>query len=355
MGRDTEVIALIGAGDQARPILEALLRVPDIEVRYVFDVDLAATGIALARESGTRCRTDGRFDELSADAGVDLILETTGDPEVLAALLASKPPDSCVLCVAGLRLVERLLDDRRRTAALLEDATAEKARYLRQASHQLKSPLTSIQSYVNVILGGYAGEIPERTRELMEKIHSRIDAALAALAKRRMLADLRCIDRDGLETSVVPLSEVTKQAIDLHTARAGERGIEIRFLPLDGPDLVLCDPQMMVTLLSELVENAVIYSQERGLVEICVEALRDGPLAVSIRDHGIGIPERCLPRIFDEDYRADPAVKHHQYGAGLGLTIAREIADLHQFHLAAESEEGHGSVFTVTVPPAATA
>ena len=355
MGRDTEVIALVGAGDQAGPILEALLRVPDIEVRYVFDVDLAATGFALARESGARHRTDGRFDELTADTGVDLILETTGDPEVLAALLASKSPDSCVLCAAGLRLVERLLDDRRRTAALLEDATAEKARYLRQASHQLKSPLTSVQSYVNVILGGYAGEIPERTRELIETIHSRIDAALAALAKRRMLADLRCIDRGGLEKSVVPLSEVTKQAIDLHTARAGERGVEIRFLPLDGPDLVLCDPQMMVTLLSELVENAVIYSQERGQVEICVEALRDSLLAVSIRDHGIGIPERCLPRVFDEDYRADPAVKHHQYGAGLGLTIAREIADLHQFHLAAESEEGNGSVFTVTVPPAVTA
>jgi len=355
MGRDTDVIALVGAGNQARAILEALLRVPDIEVRYVFDADPAAPGIALARESGTRCRTDGRFDELSADAGVGLILETTGDPEVLAALLASKHPDSCVLCTAGLRLVERLLDDRRRTAALLEGANADKARYLRQASHQIKSPLSSIQSYVNVILGGYTGEIPERTREIMEKIHSRIDAALAALAKRRMLADLRCIDRDGLETSAVPLSDVINQAVDLHTARAGERGIEIRVLPLDGPDLVLCDPQMMVTLLSELVQNAVIYSHDHGLVEVAVTAQRDGRLAVSVRDHGIGIPARCLPRIFDEDYRADPAVKHHPDGAGLGLATAREIADLNELHLAAESEEGHGSVFTVTVPPAATA
>ena len=111
----------------------------------------------------------------------------------------------------------------------------------------------------------------------------------------------------------------------------------------------------MLALLSELLENAVIYSHDGGLVEIALASLRDGRLALSIRDHGIGIPERCLPRIFDEDYRADPAVKHHQDGAGLGLAIAREIADLHQFELAAESEEGHGSVFTVTVPQAPTA
>ena len=129
----------------------------------------------------------------------------------------------------------------------------------------------------------------------------------------------------------------------------------MRALPYDGPDFMRCDPQMAVALLSELIENAVIYSQEHGLVEISLKAPRDGWLAVSIRDHGIGIPARCLPRIFDEDYRADPAVKHHPDGAGLGLTIAREIADLHQFQLAAESEEGHGSVFTLSAPLAPTA
>jgi signal transduction histidine kinase len=165
-----------------------------------------------------------------------------------------------------------------------------------------------------------------------------------------MLADLRGTDRDGLEMSTVHLSELISQAVDLHTALADKRGIEIRFRPHEGPDLVHGDPGQMLALLSELLQNAVIYSQDRGLVEISVKAERDNRLAVSIRDHGIGIPARCLPRIFDEDYRADLAVKHHHHGAGLGLTIAREIADLHQFHLAAESEEGHGSVFTLTVP-----
>jgi signal transduction histidine kinase len=369
----TDIIALVGARERGRAILEALLRIPGIEVRYVFDPDPAAPGVALARESGIRCRTDGRFDELSADVDVGLILDTTDDPHVLAALLAGKHPDSCLLGAAGMRVFSRLVDAQRETAALLERqshtyeqrivdlteeierANSEKSRYLRQAAHQLKSPLSSIQSYVNVILGGYTGEIPERTREIMEKIHSRCDAALSALAKRRTLAELRGVDRDQLEMSTVHLDEVIGQAVGLHGALAGRRGIEIRRLPHGGPDLVRGHRGQMLALVSELLENAVVYSEDDGLVEISLTLQRDQRLVVSIRDHGIGIPTRCLPRIFDEDYRAAPAAKHHPDGAGLGLTIAREIADLHQFHLTAESEEGHGSVFTLTVPLAAEA
>jgi signal transduction histidine kinase len=245
--------------------------------------------------------------------------------------------------------------DERRIAELtdrVEGANAEKARYLRQASHQIKSPLSSIQSYVNVILGGYTGELPERTREIMEKIHARCDAALAALAKRRMLADLRGIDRDGLETSAVRLGELVAQAAELQAEPAGKRGIAITVLPHDGPDLVQCDPRLLLALLAELLENAVVYSRDGGLVEVSLEAQGDGRIAVSVRDRGIGIPARCLPKVFDEDYRADPAVQHHPDGAGLGLTIAREIAGLHGFGLTAQSEEGHGSAFTLSMPPA---
>ena len=226
MGRDTDIIALVGAGTRGHAILEALIRLPEIEVRYVFDADPSAPGVTLAHENGIRCRTDGRFDELAADGEVDLILDATGEPEVRAALLQSKHPNSCLLGAAGMRIISHLLDAQRQSATLLERqrstyeqraveltdaverANDDKARYLRQASHQLKSPLASIQSYVNVILGGYTGELPERTREIVEKIHSRCDAALDALAKRRMLADLRFIDRTGLETSTVHVSEV---------------------------------------------------------------------------------------------------------------------------------------------------
>jgi len=328
-------------------MLAALLRVPGVEVRYMVDRDPAAPALALARENGIRCLTDGDLDELSVDGEVELILETTGDPEVVAALRESGLADGRLLSAAGTRLVARLLSE---LTDVAERANREKAGYLRQASHQLKSPLSSIQTYAGVILGGYTGEIPDRTREIVEKIYARCDAALGALAKRRLLADLRCIDRSGLEMGAVHLGELIDRAVERQAALAAKRGIEIRVAPHPEPDLVRCDPDTTVALLSELLENAVVYSPDGGTVEISVATQADGRLAVSVRDHGIGIPARCLPRIFDEDYRADPAVKRYPDGAGLGLAIAREAADLNRAQLAVDSEEGHGSAFTLSLP-----
>lgn len=352
-----DVVALVGEGERGRALLETLLGVPDVEVRYYFDADPDAPGVELARERGVCCRDDGRFDELAADPGVDLILETTGAPAVRAALAAGKHPHSRLLDPVGVRIVSAL-------AEALARVPVEQARYIRQASHQVKSPLSAIQTYVNVILGGYTGELPERTRETVQKIHGRCEAALAGLAKRRMLADLRCAGRGGLETGAAHLDELAEQAVALHRALAERRGVDLRFLALEGDDLVRCDAHKTVLLLSELMENAVVYSHDGGLVEASVatgagERLEDGGrhktgrrLEVRVRDHGIGIPERCLTRIFDEDYRADPAVQHHPDGAGLGLTVAREIAGLQRFELTVESDEGHGSVFTLVVPAA---
>jgi len=371
MGRTQDIIALVGEGERGRTLLEALHAAPGIELRYYFDADPSAPGVALARERGVRCRSDGHFDELRGDGEVDLIVETTGDPGVRAALTTAKHPDTRLLDPAGVRLVLRLLEAGPETAGLaaeerrayerriaeltetVEHEPVERACYIRQASHQVKTPLSAIQSYVNVILGGYTGEIPERTRDIVQKIHSRCDAALTNLAKCRLLADVRCSGRSGLEMTTVHLDELVGQAIELRAELAGRRGVEVRYLPHAEADQVCCDPQKTIVLLAELVENAVVYSHEGGLVEVSVEPAAGGRPAVVVRDHGIGIPERCLPRVFDEDYRADPAVKHHPDGAGVGLTIAREIAGLHGFDLSVDSEEGRGSVFRLTVPPAA--
>lgn len=346
-GQEKIVVALMGAGEEGRATLSTLLGAPDVEVRYVIDPDLRAPGIALAREHGIRCET--RAGVVTADAEVDLILETGGDRSVHADLELGDRPDGRLMSPAGSRLVASLVAE---IAAVEEDARVETARYLRQASHQVKSPLTAIQSSVNVILGGYTGEIPERTRETVQKIHARIDAALVALAKRRLLADLRCVDRDALESGTASVIEALQEAVARHAEAAAARGIELRVLPGIEPDRVRCVPEHLAALFSELVENAVVYSRDGGSVEVSAEVLPDGRLAVAVRDHGIGVPERCLPKIFDEDYRADVAAQQHPDGAGLGLAIVREIAGLHRFDLDVRSEEGRGSVFTAIMPVA---
>jgi signal transduction histidine kinase len=346
VGQDKTIVALVGAGDQALALLEALLRAPAVEVRYLVDPDPRAPGIAVAREHGVRCETDVRV--IAGDAEVDLIVQT-GDGADAAVLAPDGRPDSRLLDPAGTRLVAGLAAA---LGAVEKDARIETARYLRQASHQVKSPLVAIQSSVNVILGGYTGEIPDRTRDTVQKIHARCAAALTALAKRRMLADLRTVDRDGLEAETASVAEALQEAVARHAETAGARGIEILVPPRIEPDRVRCVPSHLAALFSELVDNAVAYSADDGVVEVSAEARSDGRLAVAVRDHGIGVLERCLPKIFDEDYRADVAVKQHPDGAGLGLAIVREIAGLHRFDLEVHSDEGRGSVFTAVMPVA---
>lgn len=346
-GQGNIVVAVMGAGAQGLATLTALLEAPDVEVRYVVDPDLRAPGIALACEHGIRCETHAGA--VTADAEVDLILETGGDRSIRADLEPGARADGRLLGTAGTRLLAGLVA---RIAAVEESARAEKARYLRQASHQVKSPLTAIQSSVNVILGGYTGEIPERTRETVQKIHARCEAALVALAKRRLLADLRCVDRDALGSETASVTEALQEAVARHAGAAAARGIELRVPPGIEPDRVRCVPEHLVALFSELAENAVVYSRDGGSVEVHAEVRPDGRLAVAFRDHGIGVPERCLPKIFDEDYRADVAVKQFPDGAGLGLAIAREIAGIDRLDLDVRSEEGSGSVFTAILPVA---
>jgi signal transduction histidine kinase len=353
MDEHTYVVAVIGAGPTGNAVLEDLLDVPGLEVRYLFESDPSAPGIAVALEHDVHCRTDGRFDELSSDTGVDLVFETTGTPDVADALAGRSLAEGSLVGGPGVGTLARLLAGQCRAIAdlteVVQGATAEKARYLRQASHQIKSPLASIQSYVNVILEGYTGEIPDSTRGVVEKIHARCEAALAALAKRRLLADMRCVDRDALEPGTCRLGEAIAQAVERNADLAGAHGVEVDITGDAAADEVRCDLTQLVALLSELIENAVVYSHQGGLVEIAA-APDDGALAVSVRDQGIGIPERSLTRVFAEDYRADPAVKQYPDGVGLGLAIVKEIADLFGLEVSLESEEGRGSVFTVRVP-----
>lgn len=386
---DPATIALVGAGKGGHAILEALLQIPGIELRYVFDANPDAPGIVLAREHGIKCRTDGRFDELTEDPGVDLIFEVTGRPEVFEELRAIKHPNSSLLVAGGTRIIFYLLDAQQQASHALEEhqhllerrifertedieransdleckivdyekltrhlelVNEEKTRYLVHATHQLKAPFAAIQSYVDLILEGYTGEIPDTTRDIMHKIHARCEVLADAIREMLVLANLRSVDRDTIEMAPAHVNEIIAEAMEQHGAVAQQRGIEIRLLSYDGSDLVRCHRPQVVALVSALLENAVIYSHDGGLVEITVSSPRPRWLSVAIRDHGIGIPEANQKRIFDEYYRTDGAVRHHENGTGLGLAIAAEVARLHQFNLDVEGEEGEGSTFTITAP-----
>src|SRR5206468_4334605 len=129
-------------------------------------------------------------------------------------------------------------------------------------------------------------------------------------------------------------------------------GIPVEMTEPAGDILTACDRRQVTSALFNLLDNAVKYSEEGGKVEISAH-VEGFTVAISVRDHGIGIPSRDLERIFERFYRVDRTRSRATGGTGLGLAIVRHVAQAHGGEVSVESSEGDGSTFTLKLPLAA--
>ena len=112
----------------------------------------------------------------------------------------------------------------------------------------------------------------------------------------------------------------------------------------------MCDERQIRSALTNLLDNAIKYSEPGGAVEVTAVMDADGRVAISVRDHGIGIPARSLERIFERFYRVDRARSRESGGTGLGLSIVRHAVQAHGGEVTVTSVEGEGSEFTLRLP-----
>jgi signal transduction histidine kinase len=382
-------IVLVGGGHGGEAILSALLKIPGITIRHVIDVNVDAPAIRLAREKGVPFRSDGSLEDLAGNAKVDLILEVTGKDEVFREIREVKHPDTALISSTGMRIIWHLLDAQQKVTERLEEykeklerriverteeiekanrdleekivqfeklnqelvsVNEEKTKYLLRATHHLKAPFAAIQSYTDLILEGYTGDVGDPTRDIVEKIRVRCEVLSAAIKDMLELASLRATDRDHTAMSEESLNEILSEAIEAHGVIAERRGIELTFKPVEGPDKVHCNRGQVRALFGALVENAVTYSHDNARVEVFSEKRGERKVVVSVRDHGIGISEANQSKIFNDYFRTNEAVRKNENGSGLGLAIVREVSKLHNFSIEVESEPEKGSTFTITVP-----
>ncbi|HEY3268681.1 MAG TPA: ATP-binding protein [Armatimonadota bacterium] len=230
------------------------------------------------------------------------------------------------------RLVERL-------RRLVE----QQRRFTADASHELRTPLTVIQANASLALGSPASA--EEWRQSAEEIDR------AAHAAGRLVEDLLLLaraDADQLarSRSDLPVRELVKQAADMAAGAGGPS------ICMDGVDPGLCvygNEYELVRLFANLLRNAVRYTPKDGAVT--VSAIADGPnVAISVADTGPGIAAEHLPHLGERFYRVDPARSRRDGGVGLGLSIAKGIAEAHGGALAFASSLGHGTTVTVKLP-----
>jgi two-component system sensor histidine kinase CiaH len=234
----------------------------------------------------------------------------------------------------------------RRTMEPIEDALVAQTRFTADASHELRTPLTSMQAEIEVALRNNkltkagATEVIKSNLEEVGRLKS-LSEGLLLLARTSGKIP---------EDSVALLGTITKEAILRLEKTAKVKKVRVentaKNLKVKG------EQSSLIELLVILIDNAIKYSQSGSKVQI--ESRKDGKtVRVSVRDHGIGIKSTDLPRIFDRFYRADSSrSSSHTSGYGLGLAIARKIAQAHNGSIEVRSAPDKGSTFTISLPAA---
>ena len=232
----------------------------------------------------------------------------------------------------------------------LKQMDMDKSQFVRAVTHELRSPVTGAQSLLRGVIKGYAGELNDRQRDIMNRLNRRLDRLEALIND---LLDLAA-GRSGMKVEKpqdISLVEALQQVLSIVEAQVNEKEQKLAFEPPPGNPMVHATEEGLNRVFLNLVGNAVKYTPERGAVTISVEQ-RDHEVMVRIADTGIGIPVDSLPRLFTEFYRA-PNAKAFETGTGLGLVIVKELVASFDGRISVESTEGKGTIFTVHLPTVA--
>jgi signal transduction histidine kinase len=228
--------------------------------------------------------------------------------------------------------------------ARLEETLSRQRRFAADASHELRTPLTSISGHARMLEEWALEGDKETARRSVGTI--RREAGKMRGLVESLLALTRGDEGAPMEVGRYDLGAVAKEATEI--ARAAVDGkVSVEFVPMENEVTATFDRERVMQVASILLDNAVKYTPEGGNVTVGVEE-EDGGVALAVSDTGIGIAEDQLPLIFERFHRADPS--RSEGGAGLGLSIARQIAESHGGQIRAQSTPGTGSTFTLLLP-----
>ncbi|GAB4212005.1 MAG: HAMP domain-containing sensor histidine kinase [Synechococcales cyanobacterium] len=230
--------------------------------------------------------------------------------------------------------------------APMRDSYQRLKQFTADASHELRSPIASMQTQVQAVLQDPALDAEDqRLWQGIERQSQRLgqlveDLLFLARQDNGVLPSKQCC----------PVDAVLIAAIEEQQPLATQRGLTLRFDIGDGDPLfnVDGDYNQLLRLFTNLIANAIQYTPEGGEVHVYLEHHAKG-LQIQVRDTGIGIPESALPHVFDRFYRVDPA-RRHAGGSGLGLAIAQSIVRQHQGDIRVQSLPNQGTTFTVSLP-----
>jgi signal transduction histidine kinase len=230
--------------------------------------------------------------------------------------------------------------------ARLESAFARERRFIADASHELKTPLTVINANAQM-LARWGARNPEIMAEALRTIEK--ESATMARVINAMLTLAKTDDPRALSLESVDFGEVVREVGLALQPAARAKGLQLDVRVGDDTDAhVYGEPGLLRQLVTNLTENAIKFTQS-GTVTLSLQA-RDRRVELRVQDTGAGISSDALPHIFERFYRADPARSRAIEGTGLGLAVVNNIVRVHGGKIGVASEQGLGTTFTVDLP-----
>lgn len=233
---------------------------------------------------------------------------------------------------------------------LRENNEKMRQEFTANVSHELKTPLTSISGYAELIETGIAkpADIPDFAR----KIHGEATRMIQLVNDILQLSHLDNVSETGSEPvmETVDLLEVAKDCVERQKLNARHAYITLTYMGESA--LVEGNRQLLDELCQNLCDNAIRYNRPGGKVQLVTTCSRDGHCSLTVADNGIGIPREAQASVFERFYRVDKSRSKATGGTGLGLAIVKHIARIHNARIKLESQVDKGTTITVTFPTA---
>ncbi|MGD2037993.1 MAG: ATP-binding protein [Desulfobacterales bacterium] len=220
--------------------------------------------------------------------------------------------------------------------------------FVANVSHEIKTPLTAIKGFVETLQQGNVEKAHEKER-FLGIIQKHVDRLNAIVEDLLALSRIEQEDeRKEIKFEKVNLSDLFRAAIQLCRPKAEEKKIRID-LDCEKDATAIFDPALIEQAVVNLLDNAIKYSDSQSSITLKSHQ-QNSEVIISVQDHGIGIAQKHLPRLFERFYRVDRARSRNMGGTGLGLAIVKHISQAHGGHVSVESKLGEGSCFSIHLP-----
>ena len=220
--------------------------------------------------------------------------------------------------------------------------------FIGNVSHELKTPLFTVQGYILTLLDGAMKDKAVR-KKYLQRANKGVERLIYIVKDLDMITKLELGDLN-LDLKPFNIVELIENVFDLLEMKASKKNISLVFdIEYHQPIFVVADKERMQQVLTNLIENSIKYGKVDGTTEVSVEGLIQNKVIVRVTDNGEGIEEENLTRLFERFFRVDKSGSRREGGSGLGLSIVKHLVEAHGEKIYVESQVGVGSEFSFTL------